>query len=225
MYPYIIEALEPFRKKGYLTTFHRKSNDSALDEGEMVLGPLTIIGTGDTQVNDVLGQNPRDFFLDAPLTALSRPIIYPNPKTGDMGVVDWNPTFSPVASGKFPIDAYATQDAVSVLPFTIPSGVSNLIPSLFNRSVQQVETESLAPPSNAESRSLVPSTVAAHIQLAHSKGIETRWWGVVNWPRFVRVRVWQKLMDWGEDWLNADELEEAADFLRRRGAGQVPVDG
>lgn len=54
--------LEPLREKGLLTIH----NGSAL-----VPGPITIVGTGNTPFDLVLGMTTRDIFLDAPLASLS----------------------------------------------------------------------------------------------------------------------------------------------------------
>lgn len=59
----VIKALEPLRRKGYLTT---------LKGGKTVeTGPVTIIGTGDTPLDMVLPVKDRDYFFDAPLASLS----------------------------------------------------------------------------------------------------------------------------------------------------------
>ncbi|OJD33467.1 altered inheritance of mitochondria protein [Diplodia corticola] len=80
-------ALAPLRRAGYLTTFHPSN-------GSLVAGPVTVIGTGNTRLEDVLDQTndedevaARDVFFDAPLAAL------PDQVTG--------PEVSPVASADF----------------------------------------------------------------------------------------------------------------------------
>lgn len=65
LFPVVISQLQPFREKGWLTHY----NGSAL-----VVGPVTVVGTGNTPFSSVLSNitNPhRDIFFDAPLTALS----------------------------------------------------------------------------------------------------------------------------------------------------------
>ncbi|KAK5133929.1 hypothetical protein LTR08_007158 [Meristemomyces frigidus] len=61
-FPYVIRALEPLRAAGYLTTF----NGTAV-----VPGPVTVIGTGNTPLNQVQGVSPRDYFFDAKLPYLA----------------------------------------------------------------------------------------------------------------------------------------------------------
>jgi hypothetical protein len=203
MYPYILKALEPFRERGYLTTFTRKSETSPLTEGIMSIGPLTVIGTGGTPILRVLEQDPRDVFFDAPLLALDKPIIYTNPKTGDLQQLDWHPTFAPVASGKFPLQAYIAEAVSTVTPAALTM------------------LDNIPYPKSSINPTTVMSSVAAHIKLAHSKNIEARWWGVISWPKRVRWRMWRRLKALGADWINADELEEVASFLR---GGQEPRD-
>ncbi|KAL0258572.1 hypothetical protein SLS55_006069 [Diplodia seriata] len=91
-FPAAHAALEPLRAAGYLTTYF-PANDT------FVAGPVTVIGTGNTRLSDVLNQTSsssssdddanaaRDFFLDAPLADL------PDDITG--------PEISPVASTDF----------------------------------------------------------------------------------------------------------------------------
>ncbi|KAK9784217.1 putative PLC-like phosphodiesterase [Seiridium cardinale] len=60
-WPAVIEALAPLRDAGYLTTF----NGTAVTSG-----PVTVIGTGNTPLNQVQGVSPRDYFYDAQLATL-----------------------------------------------------------------------------------------------------------------------------------------------------------
>ncbi|KAJ5317699.1 hypothetical protein N7508_002207 [Penicillium antarcticum] len=78
----VIDALEPLRAKGYLTT---------VKDGKTVInGAVTIIGTGETPLDMVAPVKDRDYFFDAPLADLN------DPKYADItGIV------SPVASTDF----------------------------------------------------------------------------------------------------------------------------
>lgn len=78
----VIAALEPFRKKGYLTT---------LKNGKTITnGPVTVIGTGGTPLDLVAPVKDRDYFFDAPLANLTDPAY-----------ADITRTVSPVASTDF----------------------------------------------------------------------------------------------------------------------------
>jgi hypothetical protein len=60
-FPYVIAALEPLRKRGYLTTVNGES---------VVRGPITVIGTGSTALDLVAPVQERDYFFDGPLQTL-----------------------------------------------------------------------------------------------------------------------------------------------------------
>ncbi|KAJ5907089.1 uncharacterized protein N7473_004005 [Penicillium subrubescens] len=78
----VIEALEPLRIKGYLTT---------LQGGKTLTnGPVTIIGTGDTPLDMVAPVANRDYFFDAPLAHLN-----------DAKYSDITGLVSPIASTNF----------------------------------------------------------------------------------------------------------------------------
>lgn len=47
---------------------------------------------------------------------------------------------------------------------------------------------------------------------AHARGIKARFWDTPGWPIRAREAVWQVLLDNAADWLNADDLEAAANF-------------
>lgn len=61
-FPYVVEALQPLRDAGYLTTV----NGTAVTPG-----PVTVIGTGNTPLGQVQGVSPRDYFYDAPIPTLA----------------------------------------------------------------------------------------------------------------------------------------------------------
>lgn len=61
----VIEALEPLRQKGYLTTVKGAET--------ITHGAVTIIGTGETPLNMVAPVKDRDYFFDAPLANLNDP--------------------------------------------------------------------------------------------------------------------------------------------------------
>jgi hypothetical protein len=62
-WPAILAALEPLRRGQWLTTFDGK---------ELFKRPVTVIGTGNTQLKDVREYTPRDVFFDAPLAELEK---------------------------------------------------------------------------------------------------------------------------------------------------------
>ncbi|KAL0255276.1 hypothetical protein I308_100073 [Cryptococcus tetragattii IND107] len=98
-WPYLEAALEPFLSKGYLTTYNTTSN-------ELIPGPLTIVGTGNTPLHRVYYSPSRYIFYDAPLLELYHPHTLPASQYGPETTIHWNPTISPIASAKFPLQSY-----------------------------------------------------------------------------------------------------------------------
>lgn len=82
--PALDKVLKPFADKNYLTKF---------ENGVLTQGPLTVVGTGGTDLGYVLAHdNPRFIFYDAPLLTLTTP---PAPNAS------WSPEISPIASCDF----------------------------------------------------------------------------------------------------------------------------
>ncbi|KAK9475386.1 altered inheritance of mitochondria protein 6 [Dipodascopsis tothii] len=75
-WPYVLEALQPLRDLGYLSSVNGTTFTS---------GPVTVIGTGNTPADQVLSKSTRDYFVDAPVANL----------TG------YSSLTSPIASGGF----------------------------------------------------------------------------------------------------------------------------
>ena len=59
---YVLNALEPLRSKGYLST---------VKDGEFVKGPVTVIGTGNAPLSIIKAAKNRDAFFDGPLQDLN----------------------------------------------------------------------------------------------------------------------------------------------------------
>ena len=60
-WPYVVQGLQPLRDAGYLTTFNGTG---------VTPGPVTVIGTGNTPLDQIQGKSPRDYFYDAPIPTL-----------------------------------------------------------------------------------------------------------------------------------------------------------
>lgn len=60
-WPYVVKELQPLRDAGYLTTYNGTG---------VTPGPVTVIGTGNTPLNQIQGKSPRDYFYDAPIPTL-----------------------------------------------------------------------------------------------------------------------------------------------------------
>lgn len=62
-WPKVVEQLEPLRSRGWLSSFNN---------GDVRVGPITVVGTGDTPFDQVVQNSTyRDVFFDAPLDRLS----------------------------------------------------------------------------------------------------------------------------------------------------------
>lgn len=72
----------PLRSRGFLSTF---------TNGIFVAGPVLVIGTGNSPLEQVKALSPRDFFFDAPLDQLTNATLN----------ADWNATLSPIASADY----------------------------------------------------------------------------------------------------------------------------
>ena len=60
---------------------------TAYDNGSLITSAVTVVGTGNTPLDGVLALNPRDFFYDAPLEAVT-----------DTSIANFNSSISPIAS-------------------------------------------------------------------------------------------------------------------------------
>lgn len=157
-WPYVIKALQPLRSAGYLTTY----NGTGVTQG-----PVTVIGTGNTPLNQIQGVSERDYFYDAPIPYL-------------------NSTFSNITADVSPIAS---------TNFAVQFG--NVVSEKFN----------------ASQLALLQSQVA----VAHSKGIQLRYWNQPGWPIGTRNAIWRTLTDAGVDVINVDDLEGAANFWQNAG--------
>ncbi|KAF8898655.1 hypothetical protein BD779DRAFT_1430808 [Infundibulicybe gibba] len=81
--PFVLKALDPLRRAGFLTTFAN---------GTLTQSAVTVVGTGNTPLEDVKKLSPRDVFFDAPLTGLT-----------DASNTTWDRTLSPLASTDYEV--------------------------------------------------------------------------------------------------------------------------
>ena len=96
MWPYVSSALEPLRASGYLTTYNVSSST-------WTLGPLRIIGTGNTPLSHVYHSPLRCIFFDANLLDLRNEVSIPASEAGPAAKFSLTPEIAPMASAKFPI--------------------------------------------------------------------------------------------------------------------------
>ena len=82
--PFILDAFQPLRQRGYLTTFAN---------GTLTNSAITVIGTGNSPLEQVKALEPRDYFFDAPLTQLTDPTLN----------TTWDQTLAPIASTDYEV--------------------------------------------------------------------------------------------------------------------------
>lgn len=93
-WPEVVKALQPLREARYLTTF----NGSA---GGVTAGPVTVIGTGNTPLNQVQGVSPRDYFYDAPLATLNSTFSNITSDVSQIASVSFSSQFGTVRNATF----------------------------------------------------------------------------------------------------------------------------
>jgi hypothetical protein len=153
-WPAVLAALEPLRSGDWLTTY---------DGTTLRKNPITVIGTGNTQLSDVVASSPRDVFFDAPLADLN-----------SAQYKDLTANESPIASTNF------------------ASSFGDIRKREFNDT--QLET------------------LRSQVDVAHGKGIMTRYWNLPAYPIGTRNAVWRILWDEDVDLLNVDDLAAAAGY-------------
>jgi hypothetical protein len=171
MWPYVLQALEPLLKAGYLTTYDTTTTT-------WTRGPLTIIGTGNTPLSHVYYSTTRIIFYDGPLRRLGRSARIPNSPCGPATKIQFDASICPMASAELPAWAHV--------------GLG------------------LRPSPNA-----VVKWMKRRTQEAKLRGIKSRWWGAANKPAWLRRRMWALMKEAETDWINADDLVDLADWMRR----------
>ncbi|KAI1323874.1 hypothetical protein F5Y16DRAFT_382515 [Xylariaceae sp. FL0255] len=91
-WPYVVKALQPLRSAGYLTTFNGTG---------VTTGPVTVVGTGNTPLNQVQGVSPRDYFWDAPLPTLGSTFSNITSTVSVIASTDFVPQFGDVRNQAF----------------------------------------------------------------------------------------------------------------------------
>ncbi|KAN0098169.1 hypothetical protein V8E51_013832 [Hyaloscypha variabilis] len=200
-WPWVLKQLEPLRERGWL---------SYVEEGEVHIRPVTVVGTGNTPF-DVLTANStyRDAFFDAPLETMWEP------RHNSPGTPNW-PSDSPSDSldadpseDENPNPSSNNQDLGQGLTGTTPD--SQFTPQnsyyasvSFGSSVGRIWRGRLTP------RQL--RIIRGQIRGAHRRGLKVRYWDLPAWPLGLRNHVWDVLVREGVDILNVDDL---------RGVGKI----
>jgi hypothetical protein len=218
LWPYIVSQLEPFRQKGYLTYFNGT---------DIIEGPITVVGTGNTPFDLVTSDATyRDIFFDAPLDQMA---------DSTQGDDSHTPRFDGEPDSDSYLDSEVEPDA-----FFTPS----IQRASFQRSDDAGQGHSGSAPTNPNDYSYLNSYYASvsfkksighvwryrlstkqldlirrQIRGAHARGLKVRYWGLPSWPRGLRNHVWHVLVREGVDILNVDDLIGATRRDWRKGKG------
>jgi hypothetical protein len=102
-WPAVIKALQPLREAGYLTTVRNTTTLSP--------GAVTVIGTGNTPLNQIQGVAERDYFYDAPLALLNSTFSNITSLVSPIASTNFGAVFGDVRNETFP----ATQQQEALL--------------------------------------------------------------------------------------------------------------
>ncbi|KAE8380129.1 PLC-like phosphodiesterase [Aspergillus bertholletiae] len=172
----VAEQLLPLRRRGYLTHFNGT---------DMVKGPITVVGTGNTPFNVVAANTTyRDIFFDAPLEKLAED----DEETADLSSEIAGQGLSGLSGDEIVADTFNwTNSYYASVSFRQSIG----FPWLFHLSDRQM------------------NKMKAQIRGAHQRGLKVRYWELPSWPRSLRNHIWTVLVREGVDMLNVDDLQSA----------------
>lgn len=87
-WPYVVKALQPLRDAGYLTTYN--------SSGGVTQRPVTVIGTGNTPLDQVQPVQQRDYFWDAPIPTLGTTFSNITASVSPIASTDFVPQFGTI---------------------------------------------------------------------------------------------------------------------------------
>ncbi|KAJ5587071.1 RRNA biogenesis protein RRP5 [Penicillium hispanicum] len=183
-WPAVVKQLAPLRDRGYLTYF---------DGRELIPGPVTVVGTGNTPFDLVTAEpSYRDIFFDAPLAKLV-----------DGG--DLKSRQEALYSSNFKRSTGLGQGQ-SGMPDVITANTFNLTNSYY-ASVSFKQAIGFPWPFHFRQHQI--DLIRTQVRIAHDHGLKVRYWGIPSWPRSLRNHIWRILAQEGVDMLNVDDLVSA----------------
>ncbi len=210
LWPYVQIALEPLRAQGYLTRS---------DGSEIIPGPITVVGTGNTPfdlVNSDASNPHHDIFFDAPLDdmyeAMSDEASPENSIPAE--ATEQNkpaPTADIIADGADPstVSEVKRSDEAG----QGKSGTSSTSLDAFNASNSYYASvsfgEAIGQLWEGEFSEKQLERLRGQIRGAHKRGLKARYWDLPFWPISLRNHVWDLLVKEGIDLLNVDDLKGA----------------
>jgi hypothetical protein len=91
-WPAVVAALQPLRDGGYLTTYNGIT---------ITPGAVTVIGTGNTPLDQVQGRKSRDYFYDAPLALLGTTFSHITSDVSPTASTDFAAVFGTISGSSF----------------------------------------------------------------------------------------------------------------------------
>ena len=216
LWPYVQSAMEPLRAKSYLTH---------TDGSEIIPGPITVVGTGNTPFSlvDSDDSNPhRDIFFDAPLDNMYEgPNLYlpgvedptKDPSSEPLRGVASSEVGSPTADGSDTklgkIDKRQSDEAgqgragasTTAGPDQYTANNSYYASVDFNSAIGHL--------AHGQFSDHQLELLRGQIRGAHRRGLKARYWDLPFWPISLRNHVWNVLVREGVDLLNVDDLKGA----------------
>lgn len=98
-WPYVVQGLQPLRDAGYLTTY---------DGAGVTPGAVTVIGTGNTPLDQIQNKKFRDYFYDAPIPLLETTFSNITSDISPIASTDFAAVFGTVTGTKFNSTQLAT---------------------------------------------------------------------------------------------------------------------
>ncbi|PWY88995.1 hypothetical protein BO70DRAFT_359299 [Aspergillus heteromorphus CBS 117.55] len=185
---HVSAQLSPLRENGYLTYFNGT---------DLIPGPITIVGTGNTPFNRVIANTTyRDIFFDAPLDKL--------------------------ADSDDPLRSDRLTPVQNTVAYRSPENVGQGLSGLSDADIRADTFDwtnsyfasvsfkkTIGRPWGFRLTELQVKKIRAQIRAAHRRGLKVRYWGVPAWPRSLRNHLWSILVREGVDLLNVDDLKSA----------------
>lgn len=91
--------------------------------GTLKTSAVTVVGTGNTQLSDVLALTPRDFFYDAPLESIT-----------NTSLADFNDTISPLASTDY--EQFIGWSGIGTIPDDAKANLTRLVNDAHSRGIK-----------------------------------------------------------------------------------------
>lgn len=182
LWPYVQEQINALRDRNYLAYYNGQ---------ELVNGPITVVGTGNTPFDLVTANTTyRDIFFDAPLEKL-----YERPE---------------------PFEKHSVRSFISKEAEAPGQGLSGISPSSepfaannsYYASVDFRGTIGFLWGGSFSKKQI--KRIRSQVESAHQRGLKARYWNTPGWPKHIRNQVWRELFKQGVDYLNVDNLKDAA---------------